>query len=76
MLYVQAKRKETSMKVTKLKRLNNTKNGNPQWDVFTTEGVHRTKPDAQVGHEIQNWEGREVWLTIDGDGYILAVGPR
>jgi len=65
------------MKIIRLKRLRNTKDGNPQWEVQTSEGFYKTKPDAQIGHTIQNWEGRDdVWLTIDGYGYIVAVSEE
>jgi len=65
------------MKIISLTRLKNTANGNPQWLVRTSEGAWQTKPDAQIGHTIRCWEGRDdVWLTIDGYGYIVAVSKE
>jgi hypothetical protein len=62
------------MKILSVRRMGNSVNGNPQYSVNTDEGAWKTKPDAAVSYEIPNWVGRDCWLTIDGYGYIVAVG--
>ena len=55
------------LRILSLKRLRNSVNGNPRWELTTTHGVYKTLEDGSVNYEIsQAWEGREVTVQIDG----------
>jgi hypothetical protein len=62
--------------IKSLERMNNTREGNPRWRVtLVNGGVHTTKPDAAVGHVIENSEYREgpVEVTFNANGEIIGV---
>lgn len=54
----------------------NTKNGNPQWTLHTSDGDYRIEPDAALGHLVSNYledatdslVGREVEFSAYGAG--------
>jgi len=43
---------EITAKVTDLKRLNNSKNGNPNYMIYTDNGVTRTRNDDKLNYKI------------------------
>jgi len=43
---------EITAKVTDLKRLNNSKNGNPNYMIYTDNGVTRTRSDHMLNYKI------------------------
>lgn len=52
-------------KIESLKRLSNSANGNPRWEVTFTDGtVFETGKDSMVGYVIDNWEYRDVMVTV------------
>jgi hypothetical protein len=56
-------------------RLINSRDGNPQYRVFTMNGSYLTKVDAQVNFEVTNHIGKPVRLTLDADGHIIGISP-
>lgn len=67
-------------RITELKRLKNSFNGNPRWEV-TLEmiagdpWVAKTSADSNIGCTIDNSEYRDrpVWVTFNGRGSIIDV---
>jgi hypothetical protein len=52
--------------ITGTTRDTNSKDGNPRYTVFTSDGTWRTAEDGQVGYGITNSEyAGEVILTLD-----------
>lgn len=52
--------------VTGIKRLTNTKNGNPRFEVSTPEGTWKTKPDSSDAGKIgDRGVGKRVRLTLE-----------
>lgn len=49
-------------------RLDNTRDGNPVWEVYTSSGVYRTEDNAHVGHEMVDY--------ADADGPMSLAGKR
>jgi len=43
---------ELTAKVTGLKRLNNSKNGNPNYMIYTDNGVTRSRSDSMLNYKI------------------------
>lgn len=73
-----------TVKLRGANRIDNSKDGNPRFDVLTSEGIFRTEPDAAVNYELPNyvgladqvtdsWLGREVELTVRGP-YQQVIG--
>lgn len=46
------------MKFANAKRVGNSKNGNPNWDVAfqNVGGTFRTQTDGSVGYDVPNWK--------------------
>jgi hypothetical protein len=54
--------------ITGLKRLTNTKNRNPRWEVSTPVGTWQTKPDAADAYKLTEWAvGRKCRITLEGN---------
>lgn len=63
-----------------LKRLKNSVNGNPRWEVTlemmeSAPWVAKTSADSNIGCTIDNSEYRDVpvWVTFNGRGSIIDV---
>lgn len=65
----------------------NTRDGNPRWRLFTSDGEYATAPDSQLGHDVPNhagdtetaggsptesWINRRVVLTLDESGRVTG----
>lgn len=62
------------MRITSLRRRQNTASGNPRWMVTTDSGSWATSPDATVAHELgPEWVGRNVVLVRDQLDEITSV---
>lgn len=64
--------------IANLKRLRNTFNGNPRWEVTFTDGtVLRTKADSGIASVIENQEYRNTPLVVEisGRGTISNLTP-
>lgn len=49
-----------------IKKIRNSPNGNPTWELATSAGFFRTGTDSNVGHQISDYYvGKEVILTFD-----------
>lgn len=70
---------------TSVRRMANSHNGNPKWELTVAGGTARqlttvrTKTDGSVGYDVcSSWEGRGVHLWLDGRGVAVAaesLGP-
>jgi len=59
--------------VTDIKRLESSKNGNPRFE-FIIDGYRaRTKPDSSYGYSIQNYEGKEITVTLGSHYGFLSL---
>jgi hypothetical protein len=59
--------------ITGLKRLTNTKNGNPRWEVSTPMGTWRTKEDAADAGKLTEYAvGRNCRLALE-NGVIRNI---
>lgn len=47
----------STLKVTRIERLNNSKDGNPRARIHTPDGALVTAPDSQAGLQALNCEG-------------------
>lgn len=76
-----SKRQETVIRnvtITGARRLANSRNGNPRYDVALSDGsVRLTQSDASCSYEISNYAGRPVALdvTLTPAGRISYVRP-
>lgn len=64
--------------IAKLKRLRNTLNGNPRWEVTFTDGTTlRTKANAEIASVIENREYHDTPLVVEinGRGTISNLTP-
>ena len=59
------------------KRLNNSVNGNPTWELVTSQGTYKTQTDASLGYEVSNHTGgpnsligKEVEFTATKAGRV------
>lgn len=71
----QGKRIE-NVSIFELKRLMNSKNGNPRYELRTTHGNFKTSPDASVNYGISNesaWNGGPVTLILNSKGTVDYV---
>lgn len=62
--------------ITGLKRLNNTPNGGPRWDVTFNDGlVTKTLSDSTIGFAISEVEhlGAKVDVDLNRKGEIIAM---
>lgn len=73
-----SQRIETKVIVSFVRKLGNSRNGNPRYEFTTSEGFMRTGTDAGVGYEVTNAfrVGEEINLaaTIIRDGRGTVVG--
>lgn len=61
-------------RIVRLARLQNTKDGNPRFNVITEGGgAFTTEPDGAVGFTIQNYVGKNVVLTVDEANKVTHV---
>ena len=58
-------------------RKNNSRNGNPTWELNTSAGCYRTETDGSIGYDVQNrthstlgWIGRQVRFTTNSKGRV------
>lgn len=60
--------------VEKIERLQNTKQGNPRYELSLEDGhVFTTRPDSTIGYEVTDgWVGKAMVLTLF-DGEILSA---
>lgn len=63
------------MRVTikSVKRLTNSTNGNPRWELNTSEGTFKTKTDAQCGYSISNNTSGDYDLDVNGRGTVEDI---
>lgn len=59
-------------------RRGHSRNGNPTWNLHTSEGDYRTKTDAQIGYMVSNftssrYEGVELRFTVNGRGHVVDI---
>lgn len=60
-------------RINNVRRLANSKNGNPIWELDTTGGTFKTNPDSQVGHtNMHNLVNKNVVLHIH-DGKVFGL---
>lgn len=73
-----SQRIETAVVVTFVKRLTNSRNGNPRYELTTSAGPMRTGTDSGVAYELPNAfrVGEEINLpaTIIRDGRGTVIG--
>lgn len=61
------------VKIFRIVRLKNSPDGNPRYDLYTSEGAYRTKNDAHAVYQISDsWVGRTVTLHLDNDQIARA----
>lgn len=63
-------------RILTMRRLPNSVNGNPRWQVWFTDGdVRLTKSDANVGHQISNstYKNKDVKVTLTRHGRIETI---
>lgn len=68
--------KPQTKRILTMKKLPNSVNGNPRWQVWFTDGdVRITQSDAEVGYEISNSEYKNcnVRITLSRHGRITKV---
>lgn len=59
--------------ITDIKRLESSKNGNPRFE-FTIDGYRvRTTPDSSYGYSIQNYENKEITVTLGLHYEVLSL---
>ena len=60
-------------------RKNNSRNGDPTWELNTSEGCYHTGQDSAIGYTVDNhtgadcaepWIGRQVRFTTNSKGRI------
>lgn len=60
-------------RIKKIERLDNTRDGDPVYQIETDKGVFKTEPGNQVGYVIDtSWTGRLVDLDVE-DGLVIGV---
>ncbi|MGW6624227.1 hypothetical protein ACWF99_23685 [Nocardia sp. NPDC055002] len=63
-----------SAEIKSVKRLKNSVNGNPRWELFTDEGNYKTRQDSQCGYIVcQGWNNKDSILTTDGTGAVVGI---
>lgn len=63
--------------ITRLERLNSSRNGNPRYRVHTDGPTHDTEPDSAIAYGLPNPEFRDVpvTFTVNGRGWITDAVP-
>lgn len=65
-------------RITGTKRLRNTVNGNPRWEVMWDDGTsNESKPDSDLAFQLDsdNLKGKDLRVVIGKGGYIEVAVP-
>ena len=63
--------------VNYVKRLQNSKNGNPRYELYTPVGVFKTGVDSGCAYVVSDsWEEVPVVLEIDGRGSVFGITDK
>lgn len=67
-------RQHITTHLVSVSRLKSGRNGNPGYEVETTVGTYRTKPDAMHAYALTaGMAPRPVALTLDGRAQIIGI---